>query len=152
MKNVNRLMLLLSLSTSNFAFAAEGSISVMLEAFSGRENPVVNINLAEDDELTKNLGSLLDDVNSGSLSPASTKKSDKALGYKGVVIFDPTGNLIASDTSIQLSKDLVVVTKGDTATTFDNPYPNLEKQAFKYVHKAGKIDKHVLDALNQQIE
>ena len=69
-----------------------------------------------------------------------------------MVIFDPTGNLIASDTSIQLSKDLVVVTQGDTATTFDNPYPNLEKQAFKYVHKAGKIDKHVFDALNQQIE
>ena len=77
MKNVSRLMLVLSLSTSHFAFAAEGSISVMLDAFSGRENPVVNINLADNDELAKDLGSLLDDVSSGSLSPASTKNLTK---------------------------------------------------------------------------
>ena len=142
--------LLAALTASQFSFAAEGDVSVAIDAFSGRANPIIEINLSDADAAASSLQSLLNDVNSGNLTVASESTSTESLDYKGLVVFDPTGALIASDTSVKIVDGTIEVTTGGSTTTFVNPYADLEQQIIHFARSSGQIDKRVYKHLSQQ--
>lgn len=147
MKNrVAQLSLLVLGLLLNAGYAAAGngdSAIVVIEAFSGRPNPTLVVDLIDASRLAEAIRNLAYEARVNALTPENDAiKLSKAIhGYGGIVITDPSGNLMDADTSIVIKNDTITTVRNETQNVYANTHPQLSKLIIKYAYQQGVIDR-----------
>lgn len=121
------------------------SAIVEIDAFSGQPNPVFYVDLTDASELSEAIRSLARDAKLKALTPETNNiKVTKAIyGYGGIVITDPSGDLMAADASIVIKSDTITTVRKETQTVYANTHPQLYKLLIKYAYQKGALDRRV---------
>jgi hypothetical protein len=147
MKNKIAQLSLLALGLClNTAYAADkdgDSAIVEIEAFSGRPNPVLVVEMTDASKLAEAIRALAHEARTNALTPESdaTKLSKAIHEYGGIVITDPSGKLMDADTSIVVKTDTIITVRNETRTVYANTHPQLFKLVIKYAYQQGAIDR-----------
>jgi hypothetical protein len=147
MKNIFAQLSLLALGLSlNVSYAADrdgDSATVVIEAFSGRQNPVLVVDMNDASKLAEAIRVLAYEARTNALTPeGDAVKLSKAIhGYGGIVITDPSGKLMDADASIVIKDDTIITVRNETRTVYANTHPQLSKLIIKYAYKQGAIDR-----------
>ncbi len=119
------------------------SVIVEIDAFSGRPNPVFYVDLTDASELSEAIRSLAYDAKVNALTPEtnSAKLSKAVHQTRGIVITDPSGNLMQADASIVIKDDSIVTVRKETQAVYANTYPQLYKLLIKHAYQKGLLDR-----------
>lgn len=143
MRKIKLSAILILLFSGQLAWAANNEVSVVINAFSGQANPIVVVSLNDDEAVASSLADLIAAVKNGELTATDSAAGDSNLGYKGVDVFDPSGEVLAADVSINVTNDVVTVSQGGTSVSYINTVAGLEQAVFELAHQQGKIDKRL---------
>lgn len=130
----------------NEGYAADrngASAIIEIDAFSGRPNPTFFVDLTDASKLSEAIRSLAYEARVNALTPETDDiKLTKAIHrYGGIVITDPSGNLMDAGTSIVIKDDTITTVRNETQTVYANTHPQLYKLIIKYAYQQGIIDR-----------
>lgn len=127
-------------------YAQEGTENIAIveiDAFSGIPNPVFYIELNDASKLSEAIRSIAYDAKTNALTPETDKTKLAHATYKagGIVITDPSGELLDADASIVIKDDVIITVRDKDQTIYANTHPQLYKLLIKHAYQIGAIDR-----------
>jgi hypothetical protein len=122
---------------------AANSAIIEFDTFSGLPNPVVYVDLSSGSKLAEKIRSLARDAKMEALTPETgrAKLNRATYGRRGIVISDPSGDLMDGDASIVINPDTITTVKDGKRAVYANTHSELYKLLVKHAYQAGALDR-----------